>query len=78
LGEESLIIYLSFNAHGVGGTSKILSLKMLVQVFSPYVIIIQETICVGVKATNSFHPWLKDWSFSYVDVEGFSGGLLMV
>jgi hypothetical protein len=70
------MIYPSFNAHGVGGAPKFLPLKRLVKSCSPNVIMIQETMCFGSKAVETFSPWLKDWSFSSVNSVGLSGGLL--
>jgi hypothetical protein len=68
------MIVLSFNARGVGGVPKILALKRLVQSCNLYVIMIQETMCIGVKVVEAFSNWLKGWSLYSIDVEGFSRG----
>lgn len=33
-------------------------------------------MCSGEDAINTVSQWLKNWSFSAVDAEGLSGGLL--
>jgi hypothetical protein len=33
-------------------------------------------MCKGEEAIKAISPWLKDWAFSAVDVDGLSGGLL--
>jgi hypothetical protein len=58
------------------GTFKFISLKRLVQDNVPDFIMIQEIMCDSVKAFDSFHSWLKYWSFSTIDYVGLSVGLV--
>jgi hypothetical protein len=51
--------FLYFNARGVVGTPKLLSLKHLCVVVVPDVILIQETMCSGLKSEEFFKNWLK-------------------
>jgi hypothetical protein len=69
------MIILSFNARGVGGASKIQALERLVADYKPNILLIQETMCLGENAMDSFRAWLRDWSFCAVDSIG-SRGLL--
>jgi ABC-type uncharacterized transport system YnjBCD ATPase subunit len=70
------MIFLSYNARGIGGPQKKLSLKRLLLSLNPDVILLQEMMCKGEVAIKVISPWLKDWAFSAVDIEGQSGGLL--
>jgi exonuclease III len=70
------MIIMSLNVRGVKGAPKIQSLKCLVFDCKPYIILVQETMCSGEKAMESFSPWLKEWSFCTKDTIGFSRDLL--
>jgi exonuclease III len=70
------MIFLSFNARGIGGPQKKLSLKRLLLSLKPDILFLQETMCSGEDAIKIVSQWLKNWSFSAVDAEGLSGGLL--
>jgi hypothetical protein len=70
------MIVLSLNVCGVGGASKRLALKRLFNVYSPDVIMLQETMCPGTKAIEVMSPFFFKWNFSCLDVNGFSSGLL--
>jgi hypothetical protein len=50
------------------------TLKRLVRAHNPNVILIQETMVVGSKTQPAFEPWLNDWSFCSLDVDGILGG----
>jgi len=54
-----------------------LSLKILVKPYAPYVIFLQETMCVGFNIVETLSPWLKNWSFYSLDLEGHFGGLVI-
>jgi hypothetical protein len=71
------MICLYFNAHGVGGAPKILSLKRLVKSFSLDIIFIQEIMRSCSKAWECFSMWLKDWSYNTLEFDGMSEGILM-
>jgi hypothetical protein len=70
------MIILYFNARGVGGTLKKLSLNRINQSHNHEVILLQETKSEGTKARDIFEKWLKSWYICTIDVEGHSGGLL--
>jgi hypothetical protein len=55
-----MMIILSFNARGIGGPQEKLSLKMLLLILNPNLILIQEMMCPGEKATEIFSSWLKN------------------
>jgi hypothetical protein len=40
------------------------------------IVMIHETMCIGQRALDFFSSFLKDWSFSTVDVVGQSRGLI--
>jgi len=69
------MIFLSYNARGIGGPQKKLSLKRLLLILNPDVLLLHETMCKGEVAIKVISPWLKDWAFSAVDTDGHSGGL---
>jgi exonuclease III len=54
---------LSFNAQGLGGAPKLLSLKRLCKVVNPDVIMVQETMCIGARAEEICNSWLRGWTF---------------
>jgi exonuclease III len=69
------MMILSFNARGVGGPQKTLSLKRLIISLKMDVILIQEIMCSEEKAKEIFSCWLKNWSFCTIDDEGMSRGI---
>jgi hypothetical protein len=70
------VIVLSLNVRGVGGAHKMIALKRLFSKYKPNIILMQKTMCEGKKAIEILSNVLKDWSFYYVDVEGWSCGLV--
>jgi hypothetical protein len=54
-----------------------ISLKRLLLSLKPNVIIIQETICYGEKAKETFVLWIRKCSFCIFDVDGESWDLLI-
>jgi NAD(P)H-hydrate repair Nnr-like enzyme with NAD(P)H-hydrate dehydratase domain len=68
--------FLSFNARGVGGAHKLLTLKQLILSHRPDVILIQKTMIEGARERSLFETFLKSCSFCMVDADGLSGGLL--
>jgi exonuclease III len=66
------MILLYFNVRGVGGPQKKLALKRLLLSLEPDIIMLQETMCTGEKSMKVVSSWLRNWSFSSVDVEGMS------
>ena len=64
--------FISFNARGVGGGQKKLSLKRLLLILNPDIILLQETMCKGEEAIKNVSPWLKNWAFGAVDAKDLS------
>ena len=71
------MICMSFNACGVGGTSKLNTPKRLIRDNIPRIVLIQEMILVGDKARDSLEPWLKGNSFCTLDTIDLSSDLLI-
>jgi exonuclease III len=70
------MIILSFNARGVGSAPKILSLKRLIEISKPDIVLIQETMCLVAKAKEVFSSFMKEWTLVASNAMGISGGLL--
>ena len=43
---------ISFNVHGLRGRAKLLSLKCLVDVMNPNILLLQETMAIGVEIVS--------------------------
>ena len=71
------MICMSFNACGVGGTSKLNTLKRLIRDNIPRIVLIQETMLVGDKSQEAFKPLLKGNSFCTLDTIDLSSDLLI-
>jgi hypothetical protein len=70
------MIGLSFNARGVRGAPKVITLKISFQAYKLDFIMIQERMCSGEKYSKVFQNFLSDWSFYTIDSLSLSGGLL--
>jgi hypothetical protein len=70
------MIVLFLNVKGVGGDPKNLALKRLFDMIKPDLVMIQETMVLGVKAREVFSIFFPTWNFCVVDSKGFSRGLL--
>jgi len=70
------MIIVSFNIRGLGGAPKSLSLKKLFCNIRIGIVLIQETMCEGVKACDVFLKFLPRWEVSVIDAMGLCGGLL--
>ena len=64
------------NIRGVGGASKLLSLRRVCETVRPDIILIQETMVSADKAIEVFTKVVGRWFMSAVDASGKSGGLL--
>jgi hypothetical protein len=70
------MIMLSIISRGVRGPQKDLFIKMILSILKPYVILIQETMCLGEKAWEVFSPSLRNCSFFSLDEDDMLGGVL--
>jgi exonuclease III len=66
---------LSFNCRGLANPSKKSSLRRLVELISPEVIFLQETMGVSESVVSVLESLLPGWDFAAVDARGRSGGL---
>ena len=71
------MLVLSFNARGLGSSPKIKAIKRMVDSLKPTIIFIQETMMEGGKSKEVLEPWLKGWSFGFINSEGHSTGLII-
>ena len=46
----------------------------MVNSLNPTIIFIQETMMEGEKSKEALDPWLKGWSFGFINFEGHSRG----
>jgi hypothetical protein len=70
------MIILSFNCRGLANPSKKLSIKRLVDLHQPYVLLLRETMMEGEKTMLTLFFSLLGWDFSATDVIGHSRGLI--
>jgi hypothetical protein len=70
------MIVLLLNVRGVGGAPKTLALKILFDMVKLDLVMIEETMVVGVKVREVFSNFFPTWNFCAVDSKGLSGGLL--
>jgi exonuclease III len=66
---------LSLNIRGVGGTPKLSSLRRLVQIVLPDIILVQETMVDAVRARNVLSKLFPCWKCCLEDALGQYGGL---
>jgi exonuclease III len=66
---------LSFNCRGLVNPANKSSLKRLVDVVSPDVIFLQETLGISELVVVLLESLLSGWSFVMMDAKGHSGGL---
>jgi hypothetical protein len=70
------MIVLLLNVRGVGGAPKNISLKILFDIVKPNLVMIQETMVIGLKVREVFSNFFLTWNFCAMDSKGLSGGLL--
>ena len=70
------MLVLSFNMRRLGNSSNIKSLKGMIDSLKTVIILLQETMMEGMKAKEVLEPWLKDYNFPYINLDGHSGGFL--
>ena len=61
---------------GIGGASKVTTLRKIIELKKPKIIAIQETITDGERAKEIMGAILKDWRMETIDAKGHSKGLL--
>ena len=69
------MIILSYNCRGLARLAKKSSLKRMVAMYDPYIILLQETMGQSENVKKALEGCLPGWSFEMVDVVGRSGGL---
>ena len=67
---------LSLNVIGFGGLAKQRTLVTLFRSLSPYMVLLQETMCSHYPALLDFPKLLPGWEFRATSAEGLSSGLL--
>lgn len=71
-----MMIILSLNMRGIGGTLKQQALKRMFFVYKPDVVMIQESMRSRSKAIEIFSSISKGWKSCSIDAEGLSKGLV--
>ena len=66
---------LSLNVIGLGGKTKLCSLRSLFHSVAPDMVILKETMCSSYPALLSFSKILPNWEFYAIDASGISGHL---
>ena len=67
---------LSLNIHGLGGSAKQKSLRLLLTSLSPDLVLLQETMTSPYPALFAFSKICPGWEFCALSSNGLSGGLL--
>jgi hypothetical protein len=68
---------MSFNCRGLAGPIKKSSFIRVVTLEHPDVILLQETLGLGVVVKERLESWLPGWTFETLDVRGHFGGLVV-
>ena len=71
-----MMIILSLNMRGIGGTLKQQALKRMFFVYKPDVVMIQESMRSRSKSIEIFSSISKGWKSCSIDAEGLSKGLV--
>ena len=66
---------MSFNCRGLAGPGKKSALMRVLALEHPDVLLLQETLGVGVVIQGKLESWFPGWSFVTLDAKGRSGGL---
>jgi hypothetical protein len=70
------MLIFSLNLHGFGSSTKLASLKNLLQQIKPDIVFLQETLIEGDQAKSLFFHCLPHWNVVALDLHGRSRGLL--
>ena len=65
----------SLNCRGLAGPQKRSVLRRVVDLDHPDILMLQETMGVGVDIKVRLEIWFRGWIFETLDVKGCSGGL---
>ena len=65
----------SFSCWGLAGPHKISTLKRVVGLQHPGILMLQETLGVGEVVKIRLESWFPGWNFFTLDIRGRSGGL---
>ena len=68
---------MSFNCRGLASPLKRPTLRRVVDVEHPDILLLQETLGGGDVIKEKFESWFLGWTFVTLDVRGRSGGLAM-
>ena len=66
---------LSFKCRGLAGSQKISALRRVVEIDQPEIMLLQDTLGVGLEVKAKLESWFGGWCFETLDVRGRSGGL---
>ena len=69
------MILLSYNCRGLVSPQKKSSIKRMIALLDPQIILLQETMGMSDKVKEALESWLPRWVFEVVDAVGKSGGL---
>ena len=69
------MILISYNCRGLASPHKKSSLKRMITLLNPQIILLQETMDPRDLVKESLESWLPGWAFEAVDVAGRSRGI---
>ena len=69
------MILISYNCRGLASPHKKSSLKRMITLLSPQIILLQETMGSRDLVKEALESWLPGWAFEAVDAAGRSGGV---
>ena len=69
------MILLSYNCRGLASPHKKSSIKRMIALLGPQIILLQETMVPRDLVKEVLESWLPGWVFEAVDAVGRSGGL---
>ena len=71
------MIFLCFNCRGLASNSKKIALRGIVKKYTPYVIMLQETLASSEEIKGAICKLFPSWSFFTLDTKGWSRGLVV-
>ena len=66
---------MSFNCRGLAGPQKRSALRRVLDLDSPDIMLLQDTLGAGEETKARLESWFSSWIFETLDVRGRSGGL---
>ena len=64
------MILLSYNCRGLASLQKKSSIKRMVAMYDPQIILLQETMGASENVKKALESWLSGWVFQAVDAVG--------